>query len=125
MRRAARSSARRWVNYKLLHSLTRQDLFDNLVTLRITFQKALGATFKIPPRGEERDDDPAGEIEDKRAETLKSLGKLSETLFSLREGITLPGVEAPRKRKRAEDGDAEEEEYWKASAADSLALVDA
>ncbi|WOO81014.1 Protein BFR2 [Vanrija pseudolonga] len=102
-----------------------KDLFDNLVTLRITFQKALGATFKIPSKGEERDDDPAGEIEDKRAETLKSLGKLSETLFALREGITLPGVEAPRKRKRTEDGDAEDEEYWKASAADSLALVDA
>ncbi|KAL1410864.1 rRNA-processing protein bfr2 [Vanrija albida] len=102
-----------------------KDLFDSLVTLRITFQKALGATFKVPPRSEERNDDPAGEVEAKRAETLKSLGKLNETLFSLREGITLPGTEAPRKRKRAEDGDAEDEEYWKASAADSLALVDA
>jgi hypothetical protein len=90
--------------------------------MRITFQKALGAAFQIP--GEEPEDDPAGEVADKRTETLNSLAKLSDSLFTLRENIVLPGVES-KKRKRSEDEDVSETSYWEKCAADSLSLVDA
>lgn len=86
----------------------------------------MGAAFSVPELDDDlRSDDPAGEIEEKRANALRSLGELSETLFALRESITLPGTEAPRKRRRTEDGDAIDEKYWEASAADSFALADA
>jgi protein AATF/BFR2 len=90
--------------------------------MRIAFQKAVPSAFSLPPF-DEVDDDPEGEIEPKRADALSSLAELSETLFSLRSLISLPGTEAPAKRRRT--GEPSDESYWTASAADSFALADA
>ncbi|BEI81169.1 hypothetical protein CcaverHIS002_0203290 [Cutaneotrichosporon cavernicola] len=97
-----------------------RDLFDSLLTMRIAFQKAVPSTFSIPDLGEV-EDDPEGEIDPKRADVLSSLGELNETLFSLRELISLPGAN-PSKRRRT--GDPSDEAYWTSSAADSFALSD-
>jgi hypothetical protein len=58
---------------------------------------------------------------------MSSLKALNEKLFTLREGLRLPGQEAVSgKRKRDEDDiDDGSQEYWLASARDSLALTDA
>jgi len=102
-----------------------QDLFDQLLAVRITFQKALAAGFKVP--GEEPED-PAGEMADARVAALQSLAKLSDSLFDLRERITLPGTEGKKRKRDDDDADEEdftEESYWKRAAKDSLALTDA
>lgn len=70
-------------------------------------------------------DDPAGEVKDKRTEALEALGKLSESMFTLRTQIAIPGTEPPSKRRRTSDSDVNDETYWMDSAADDLALVDA
>ena len=68
---------------------------------------------------------------DARAEALSSLKALNEKLFTLREGLRLPGQdEVLGKRKRTDPDeervDAEEaKEYWLASARDSLSISDA
>lgn len=118
------SSARGWVPQRNARANPTQDLFDTLLTLRITFQKALPASFKVP--GDAADiADPEGEVATKRAETLASLASLNEKLFALREAITLPGTEAPATKRRRTSDEADEEGYWAESAADSFALVDA
>lgn len=61
-------------------------------------------------------------MESRRTDTLRALGDLNSKLFTLREGITLPGTES---RKRRKLGDPTDEEYWTKSAADSFALADA
>jgi hypothetical protein len=93
--------------------------------MRITFQKALGSAFKVPGSVLPETEDPAGELAQKRADTLASLAKLSDTLFDLRatSALTLPGT-AERKRKRS-DADVDEEAYWTSAAVESLALDDA
>jgi protein AATF/BFR2 len=71
--------------------------------------------------------DPEGEIEAKRQDTLRSLAELSDKLFALREALPLPGVELPEglgKRKR-EDDDVLDEQYWMAAAGDSLDIENA
>lgn len=90
------------------------------MTLRITFQKALTSSFQLPSNL--LADDPAGEIETKREEALRSLAELNNKLFTLREGITLPGTES-RKRRKLDDPTSEE--YWTQSAADEFAISEA
>jgi len=100
-----------------------QAIFDAIVTLRITFQKALNASSTLPA---DLPVDAAGEVASSKEATLRSLGDLSERLFALREGIRLPGtekVEAGSKRKRGDEVPGEE--YWLDSARDSFALTDA
>lgn len=109
-----------------LPSLTEihQDLFDALVTLRITFQKALVASAKFPVPVPT---DSAGEIDEKKRDALRSLGDLNEKLFVLRESTTIPGAELPvglGKRKRGEGDEVMDESYWLDSANESLALAD-
>ncbi|WRT70053.1 uncharacterized protein IL334_007047 [Kwoniella shivajii] len=97
-------------------------LFESLLTLRITFQKALSTSTSLPTLDPS---DPEGEIATKKAEILKSLCELNERLFTLRENTLLPNVEKLRevgnKRKRDE---YDEEEYWKQSAESSLNISD-
>jgi len=109
-----------------LPSLTEihQDLFDALVTLRITFQKAFVASSKFPVPVPT---DSAGEIDEKKRDALRSLGDLNEKLFVLRESTTIPGAELPvglGKRKRGEGDEVMDESYWLDSANESLALAD-
>ncbi|WVQ74356.1 protein BFR2 [Cryptococcus sp. DSM 104548] len=102
-------------------------LFESLITLRITFQKALSASQSVPvplPA------DPEGELSNKKTAILQSLGDLNERLFRLRTGINLVASEDEEaeeaklgKRKRT-TGDEQDEEYWLESARESLALVD-
>ncbi len=95
------------------------------MTLRITFQKALIASSELPTP---LPTDPAGEISEKKRDTLRSLGDLNVQLFALREALPLPGAEIPvelGKRKRAEGDKVMEEEYWMQSARASLAMTDA
>ncbi|CAK9780072.1 TRAUB-domain-containing protein [Cutaneotrichosporon oleaginosum] len=99
-----------------------RDLFDSLLTMRIAFQKAVPSAFSLPPMDEVHDD-PEHEIDAKRSDVLSSLAELNETLFSLRELISLPGAEAPAKKRRV--GEPSDGAYWTASAADSFALADA
>lgn len=98
-------------------------IFENLLTLRITFQKALTSSSTLPiplPL------DAAGEVESKKSEALKSLGELSERLFALRESLALPGTEKTvGKRKRVEDGEVPGEAYWLDAARDSFEMADA
>lgn len=61
----------------------------------------------------------------KRDAVLRSLGDLNERLFSLREGLRLPGTEVVGSKRKREDGEAPDEEYWLDSARDSFALSDA
>lgn len=109
--------------------LTPQRLFDSVLTMRITFQKALAAGNKLPhplPSGE---DDLEGETEVAKAEALASLARLSDELFALRRKYALPGVDVASgpgaelgKRKR-DDGDELEMGYWSNIAKDSLDLT--
>ncbi|EJT45538.1 transport-related protein [Trichosporon asahii var. asahii CBS 2479] len=98
-----------------------RDLFDSLMTTRITFQKALTTAFGLPVP---LPSDPAGEIPSTRDSVLASLGKLNDTLLSLRTSLILPGSEPVPKRRKT-DSDPTSEEYWRDSATDSFALVDA
>lgn len=101
-----------------------QAIFDAIVTLRITFQKALTASSTLPS---ELPLDAAGEVSASKEAALRSLGDLSERLFALRQGLRLPGteeVEIGSKRKRGED-EVPAEEYWLDAARDSFALTDA
>jgi protein AATF/BFR2 len=101
-----------------------QAIFDAIVTLRITFQKALTASSTLPS---ELPLDAAGEVSAGKEAALRSLGDLSERLFALRQGLRLPGteeVEVGSKRKRGED-EVPGEEYWLDAARDSFALTDA
>lgn len=103
--------------------LTVQAIFDSIVTLRITFQKALTASLTLPA---ELPVDAAGEVASSKESTLRSLGDLSERLFALRDGLRLPGtekVEVGTKRKRGDVVPGEE--YWLDAARDSFALTDA
>jgi protein AATF/BFR2 len=90
------------------------------LTLRITFQKALSSSSSLPTA---LPDDAAGEVEEKKQATLKSLGELSERLFTLRETLALPGTEKiGGKRKR--DGDFSGT-YWQDAASDAFSMTDA
>lgn len=102
-------------------SADNQDLFDSLMTTRITFQKALTSAFALPVP---LPTDPAGEIPSARDSVLASLGKLNETLLSLRTSLVLPGSE-PASKRRKTDSDPTSEDYWRDSATASFALVDA
>lgn len=90
------------------------------MTTRITFQKALTGAYGLPAP---LPSDPAGEIETQRQAVLASLGKLNETLLDVRTALTLPGAEPAPKRRRG--GEPTDEDYWRTSAADSFALLDA
>ncbi|WVQ94872.1 hypothetical protein IAU59_001956 [Kwoniella sp. CBS 9459] len=111
-------------------------LFESLLTLRITFQKALSSSTAIPPT---LPADPAGEIAQKRLDILKSLGDLNERMFTLRESLNLSGTGlsegagaeekaaaalGQRKRKRDDEGDSSSAEYWMQSSHQSLGLSD-
>ncbi|WVW86341.1 hypothetical protein I302_108385 [Kwoniella bestiolae CBS 10118] len=100
-------------------------LFESLLTLRITFQKALSSSTTLPKSIDAYPADPEGELASKKAEILKSLSEMNERLFTLREGLVLPGSEVEpgdgNKRKRDE---YDEEEYWRESAVRSLELSD-
>ncbi|WWD03974.1 hypothetical protein V865_002034 [Kwoniella europaea PYCC6329] len=98
-------------------------LFESLLTLRITFQKALSSSTSLPNSIDVYPSDPEGEIASKKAEILKSLSDLNERLFTLRENLLLPGAEKSVGDKRKRD-DYDEEEYWKQSAVRSLELSD-
>ncbi|WVR09582.1 hypothetical protein IAU60_006652 [Kwoniella sp. DSM 27419] len=98
-------------------------LFESLLTLRITFQKALSSSTSVPSP---LPSDPAGELAEKRLDILKSLGELNERLFTLRESssLALPGTEPVELGKRKRD-QVDQEDYWVQSAKGSLALSDA
>ena len=99
-------------------------MFDDLVTLRISFQKALVASFKLHTP---LPSDAVGETCERRGSVLKSLGELNEKLFHLRDALRVPGVEMPvhvGKRKRVEGDEAMDESYWVQAAKMSLDLVD-
>ncbi|XAO27450.1 protein BFR2 [Cryptococcus bacillisporus CA1280] len=100
-------------------------LFESLITLRITFQKALTASNTIPTTLPE---DPENELASQKASILKSLDKLNERLFTLRQSITLPGESEEEislgKRKRDEGDDAQGEAYWIEAAKESLDIAD-
>ncbi|WVO24685.1 protein BFR2 [Cryptococcus decagattii] len=100
-------------------------LFESLITLRITFQKALTASNTIPTTLPE---DPENELASKKASILKSLDKLNERLFTLRQSITLLGESEGEislgKRKRDEGDDAQGEAYWIEAAKESLDIAD-
>ncbi|OXG77657.1 protein BFR2 [Cryptococcus neoformans var. grubii Br795] len=100
-------------------------LFESLITLRITFQKALTASNTVPATLPE---DPENELASKKASILKSLSELNERLFTLRESIILPGESEEEvslgKRKRAEGDDAQGEAYWIEAAKESLGIAD-
>ncbi|WVQ66663.1 uncharacterized protein L199_004850 [Kwoniella botswanensis] len=98
-------------------------LFESLLTLRITLQKALSSSTSLPKSIDAYPSDPEGEIASKKAEILKSLSDLNERLFTLREHLLLPGAEKSVGDKRKRD-DYDEEEYWKQSAVRSLTLSD-
>ncbi|OCF34222.1 protein BFR2 [Kwoniella heveanensis BCC8398] len=108
-------------------------LFEALLTLRITFQKALSSSTSVPSA---LPADPAGELAQKRIDILKSLGDLNDRMFILRESLNLSGAGAAPgadtaekaalgKRKREGEGDSGSAEYWMESAQQSLALSDA
>jgi protein AATF/BFR2 len=99
-----------------------QAIFDAIVTLRITFQKALTASTSLPTN---LPTDAAGEVSSAKEAALQSLGDLNERLFALREGIRLPGTEQTGSKRKREDQNALNEEYWLQSARDSFALTDA
>jgi protein AATF/BFR2 len=99
-----------------------QAIFDAIVTLRITFQKALTASTSLPTN---LPTDAAGEVSSAKDAALQSLGDLNERLFALREGIRLPGTEQTGSKRKREDQDALNDEYWLQSARDSFALTDA
>ncbi|ADV23884.1 protein BFR2 [Cryptococcus gattii E566] len=100
-------------------------LFESLITLRITFQKALTASNTIPTTLPE---DPENELVSKKASILKSLSELNERLFTLRKSITLPGESEEEislgKRKRDAGDDAQGEAYWIEAAKESLDIAD-
>ncbi|KIR41383.1 protein BFR2 [Cryptococcus deuterogattii 99/473] len=104
-------------------------LFESLITLRITFQKALTAFNTIPNTiPTTLPEDPENELASKKASILKSLGELNERLFTLRKSITLPGESEEEvshgKRKRDEGDDAQGEVYWIEAAKESLDIAD-
>ena len=102
--------------------MTRQAIFDAIVTLRITFQKALTASTSLPS---DLPIDAAGEVSSAKDSALQSLGDLNERLFALREGIRLPGTEQIGTKRKRVDDEVPGEEYWFDSARDSFALTDA
>ena len=102
--------------------MTRQAIFDAIVTLRITFQKALTASTSLPS---DLPIDAAGEVSSAKDSALQSLGDLNERLFALREGMRLPGTEQIGTKRKRVDNEVPGEEYWLDSARDSFALTDA
>ncbi|EIW72172.1 hypothetical protein TREMEDRAFT_66745 [Tremella mesenterica DSM 1558] len=88
-------------------------LFDQLITLRITLQKAFSSAYKLPSSLSTSTDE---EVKFKRDEALEGLINLSEDLFTIREKLSLPGAEVPNLGKRKRD-----EEYWFDAARQSLA----
>nr|XP_019010496.1 protein BFR2 [Kwoniella pini CBS 10737]OCF49277.1 protein BFR2 [Kwoniella pini CBS 10737] len=100
-------------------------LFESLLTLRITFQKALTTSQSLPKHEDNYPNDPENEILIKKNEILKSLSELNERLFTIRENLVLPEEGGKKvdlgKRKRDE---FDEENYWKESASSSLKLSD-
>ncbi|KAJ9117955.1 hypothetical protein QFC20_000236 [Naganishia adeliensis] len=117
--------------------LRQQKLFDELLTVRITFQKAWVAGAKVPSRkrkareldsSDETDDLTTSTLATHRTSCLAALGSLSEDLFVLRERVArcLPGYTAEGgevKRRKVTD-DEDQDVYWKACAVDSLAMLD-
>jgi len=99
-----------------------QAIFDAIVTLRITFQKALTASTSLPTS---LPSDAAGEVSSAKEAALQSLGDLNERLFALREGIRLPGTEQSGSKRKREDQDALSDDYWLESASNSFSLTDA
>ncbi|WVO16702.1 hypothetical protein L204_104383 [Cryptococcus depauperatus] len=107
------------------HVIQRQKaLFESLITLRITFQKALTASNNIPLS---LPVDPENEIATKKEGILQSLSSLSERLFILRESIQLfddSDISQLGKRKRAGIDEYQNQGYWLRAAEDSFGLAD-
>ena len=99
-----------------------QAIFDAIVTLRITFQKALTASTSLPTS---LPSDAAGEVSSAKEAALQSLGDLNERLFALREGIRLPGTEQSGSKRKREFQDALSDDYWLESASNSFSMTDA
>ncbi|TYJ57999.1 hypothetical protein B9479_001358 [Cryptococcus floricola] len=111
----------------LKESRSKDALFESLITLRITFQRALTASQSVPVP---LPTDPVNELSNKKATILRSLGDLNERFFMLRTNMKLVVGEDEEeegaklgKRKRSA-GDEQDEQYWLDSARQSLALVD-
>ncbi|KAK4684694.1 protein AATF/BFR2, partial [Tremellales sp. Uapishka_1] len=100
-----------------------KNLFESLITLRITFQKAITSSSTLP---NPLPADSTDQLDTKRDQVLASLADLNERLFVLREGLKLPGVGegAETKKRKRQEGDELEESYWATAARDSLELVD-
>ena len=148
---------------------TLKKLFDDLLTVRITFQKAWHAGARVPsakrkastvsspvarspilrghlisrtpvppPPQMQSDESEADVAEDLTTSTLAphrtacldAFGALSEDLFTLREQVArrLPGYTAGEEgsatKRRRVAGQTGEAAYWRASADDSLTMVD-
>ncbi|WWC91884.1 uncharacterized protein L201_006833 [Kwoniella dendrophila CBS 6074] len=106
-------------------------LFESLLTLRITFQKALTSSNTLPKSIDHYPLDPEGEIQTKKNELLKSLSELNENLFTIRENLLLPNssedqiklnLDSDNKKRKRDEFD--EETYWKQSAEQSLKISD-